>query len=181
MSQTASRSANPAADALARVRDPELFRELREIAEFITKARNEISALRPNNLRREGFPSAGAELDAIVRDTETATESIMGAAEAMLACEERDLEAYKLFVTDRAMAIFEACSFQDITGQRVTKVLNLLREIEARIGSLASSLGVDDAAEEETEDLRRRRAQILNGPAPNGPETSQESIDAMFD
>jgi chemotaxis protein CheZ len=165
-----------------------IYGELNEIAQFITKARDEIRALRPNNLRREGIPSAGAELEAIVKDTEAATNSIMSAAEAMLACEETDLEAYKAFVTEQAMAIFEACSFQDITGQRVTKVVSVLREIENRVASLASSLGVadtadgaDDAPEAETDAQRRRREQLLNGPAIDGPETSQDSIDAMFD
>jgi chemotaxis protein CheZ len=165
-----------------------IYDELSEIADFITKARDEIRALRPNDLRRDSIPAAGAELEAIVKDTETATNSIMSAAEAMLACEETDLEAYKAFVTEQAMAIFEACSFQDITGQRVTKVVNVLREIEARVAALAANLGVSDsidgedhAAKPETDLQRRRREQLLHGPALNGPETSQDSIDAMFD
>lgn len=214
MSQAPLRAGDPAGgSALARERDPELakiiglseeladrmktffggldrsiYGELREIADFITKARHEVRALRPNHLRQESIPAAGAELDAIVRDTETATESIMTAAEAMMGCEAEDLETYRQVVTDQAMLIFEACSFQDITGQRVTKVVNVLREIERRVGLLASNLGVgdavesvDDLPEEETEAQRHRREQILHGPALNGPATSQDSIDALFD
>lgn len=157
-----------------------LHGELREIADFITKARDEIRGLRPNNLRLEGIPSAGAELDAIVKDTEGATNFIMTAAEAMLAGDDLDLAGYRDLVSNQAMAIFEACSFQDITGQRVTKVVHVLRELEQRISSLAMNLGVEDAPEEETELQRRRREQLLNGPAINGPSTSQDDIDAMF-
>jgi chemotaxis protein CheZ len=157
-----------------------LHGELREIADFITKARDEIRALRPNNLRLEDIPSAGAELDAIVKDTEGATNVIMTAAEAMLAGDDLDLAGYRDFVSNQVMAIFEACSFQDITGQRVTKVVHVLRELEQRIGSLATNLGVDDAEEEETDFQRRRREQLLNGPAIDGPSTSQDDIDAMF-
>ncbi len=162
--------------------DRSLYGELRTIADFIAKARDEIRALRPNDLRRDRLPSAGAELDAIVKDTETATNTIMGAAEAMLACEAKDLESYKAFVEARAMEIFEACSFQDITGQRVSKVVGVLRQVEDRISRLADSLGVGDAegdTEESAED-RRKREQILNGPAIGGPETAQDDIDALF-
>jgi chemotaxis protein CheZ len=163
--------------------DRSLYGELRIIADFIAKARDEISALRPNDLRREGLPSAGAELDAIVKDTETATNQIMTAAEAMLACDAADLAAYKAFVEQQAMAIFEACSFQDITGQRVTKVVTVLRQIEDRVGKLADNLGIADAegaASDETPEEKRKREQILNGPAIGGPETKQDDIDAMF-
>jgi chemotaxis protein CheZ len=162
--------------------DRSLYGELRTIADFIAKARDEIRALRPNDLRRERLPSAGAELDAIVKDTEAATNEIMTAAEAMLACDATDLESYKRFVEQQAMAIFEACSFQDITGQRVTKVVTVLRQIEDRVGKLADSLGIADAeaVSEETPEEKRKREQILNGPAIGGPETKQDDIDAIF-
>ena len=162
--------------------DRSLYGELRQIAEFIAKARDEIGALRPNDLRRDRLPSAGAELDAIVKDTEAATNQIMSAAEAMLACPATDMAEYKAFVEQQAMAIFEACSFQDITGQRVTKVITVLNQIEERVGKLADNLGIVDAEEagEETVADRRKREQILNGPAIDGPETKQADIDAMF-
>ena len=163
--------------------DRSFYTELRTIADFIAKARDEIQALRPHEMRRDRLPSAGAELDAIVKDTETATNTIMGAAEAMLACDATDLAAYKAFVEEQAMAIFEACSFQDITGQRVSKVVGVLRQVEERVARLAENLGVDDteaAEEDETPEQRRQREQILNGPALNGPETKQDEIDAMF-
>jgi chemotaxis protein CheZ len=164
--------------------DRSVYTELRTIADFIAKARDEIRALRPHEMRRDRLPSAGAELDAIVKDTEAATNTIMSAAEAMLACEATDLATYKAFVEEQAMAIFEACSFQDITGQRVSKVVGVLRQVEERVARLAENLGVDDteaAGEDETPEQRRQREQILNGPALNGPETKQDEIDAMFD
>ena len=173
------RALRAAADEAAT--DPALQGELRRILAYIARARHEIAALRPNDLRRERLPSAGAELDAIVKDTEAATHDIMSAAEAMLAFDAPDLEGYRGFVQQQAMAIFEACSFQDITGQRVTKVVAVLRQIEDRVGKLADSLGVTDAEGEETPEDRRRREQILNGPAVGGPAVSQDEIDALFD
>ncbi|MBW8882934.1 MAG: protein phosphatase CheZ, partial [Asticcacaulis sp.] len=88
--------------------------------------------------------------------------------------------AYKAKVDDEVMKIFEACSFQDITGQRVSKVVNVLKQIEERVGKLANTLGVDDKPVEMTPDERRKADLLLHGPAIGGPETKQDAIDAMF-
>jgi chemotaxis protein CheZ len=162
--------------------DADVLSELRVIADFIAKARKEIAALRPKDLRSERIPSAGAELDAIVKDTEAATHQIMTAVEEILAEEPTELDAYRTMVRSRAMSVLEACSFQDITGQRVTKVIGVLRQIEERVGRMADTLGVQDAHDlEETDEERRKREQILNGPAVDGPEMGQDAIDKLFD
>jgi hypothetical protein len=93
-----------------------------------------------------------------------------------------DANAYKAAVDDEVMKIFEACSFQDITGQRVSKVVNVLKQIEERVGKLANTLGVEDSAPQEmSAEEKRRHDLLLNGPAIGGPETKQDAIDAMFD
>ena len=164
--------------------DRSLHTELKAIGDFIARAHEEIRALGPREMSRDRLPSAGAELDAIVKDTEEATNTIMSAAEAMLASDATDLATYKAMVEQEAMKIFEACSFQDITGQRVSKVVAVLRQVEDRVARLAENLGVADIdgdEAEETPEQRRQREQILNGPALNGPETKQDEIDAMFD
>ncbi len=160
--------------------DRNMYSEFRTIAAYIAKARDEITALQPNNLSRERIPSAGAELEAITRDTETATNTIMNSAEAILGMDADDLATYRAKVENEVMIIFEACSFQDITGQRVSKVVNVLRQIEARVGRLANSLGVEDAQAELSAEEKRKRDLLLNGPAVNGPETGQDDIDALF-
>jgi chemotaxis regulatin CheY-phosphate phosphatase CheZ len=151
------------------------------IAGYISKAKDEIRELRPHDLSHERIPSAGAELQAITRDTEDATNTIMNCAEAIMGMDVSDPKAYKTSVDDEVMKIFEACSFQDITGQRVSKIINVLQQIEERVGKLAATLGVDDKAKELTEREIRARDLLLNGPAIGGPETRQDAIDAMFD
>jgi chemotaxis protein CheZ len=120
------------------------------------------------------------ELDAVVRDTERATESIMSEAETLMGVEPTDLATYKADVDAAMMRIFEACSFQDLTGQRVTKVISTLRHIEDRVTKFADALGVKDSAQKETAEDARKRELLLNGPAANGPATSQDDIDALF-
>lgn len=155
--------------------------EFRIIAGYIAKAKEEIREMRPHDISHERIPTAGAELEAITRDTENATHAIMNSAEAIMGMQSAD-KAYKNAVDDEIMKIFEACSFQDITGQRVSKVVNVLKQIEERVGRLATTLGVEDSLPTElsADDIRRRDL-LLNGPAIGGPETRQDAIDAMFD
>jgi chemotaxis regulatin CheY-phosphate phosphatase CheZ len=156
------------------------------IAGYIAKAKEEIREMRPHDISQERIPTAGAELEAITRDTENATHAIMNSAEAMMGFSidqfGGDASAYKAAVDDEVMKIFEACSFQDITGQRVSKVVNVLKQIEERVGKLANTLGVEDSTPQEmTAEEKRRHDLLLNGPAIGGPETKQDAIDAMFE
>lgn len=155
--------------------------EFRYIADYIKRTRDEIAELRPNDIRQQRLPSAGAELDAVVKDTETATESIMIEAEKLLEQDPTDLAAYKAQVDDAMMRIIEACSFQDITGQRVSKVVGTLTHIEERMERFASVMGVTDAEDVKTEKDKWREENILNGPQIDGPQVGQDAIDALFD
>ena len=160
--------------------DKSIIGEFRYLADFIQTARDEISSLQANDIKDSRLPGASMELDAVVRDTERATESIMSEAEKLMSVEPTDLAAYKADVDAAMMRIFEACSFQDLTGQRVTKVISTLRHIEDRVTKFADALGVKDYVQMETAEDTRKRALLLNGPAANGPATSQEDIDALF-
>ncbi len=161
--------------------DNNVTSEFRYISDYIKRTRDEIAALRPNDIRETRLPSAGAELDAVVKDTETATETIMQSAEQVLELEPgADPEAYKAAVDAKMMAIIEACSFQDITGQRVSKVVGTLEHIEGRITRFANVMGVKDAGLEKGDKDKWRETNLLNGPQIGGPATKQDSIDALF-
>jgi len=160
--------------------DRSVHQEFRYIATYIARTREEIAALRPNDIKEARLPSAGAELEAIVKNTEDATHQIMSSAEAIMNAD-ATAAGYAALVNDRVMEIFQACSFQDITGQRVQKVCDTLRHIENRVSHFAKVMGVTDAPIEECDRDRRKRDQLLNGPALAGPETKQDDIDRMFD
>lgn len=164
--------------------DNSVYRELAEIASFITNMKQEIGRLQPNDLKQTRIPAAGQELDAIVKATEKATDTIMGAAEEVMAGDAAD-PAYKAMVDERMMLIFEACSFQDITGQRVAKVIETLKHIEARVSRFAAAIHAADADGYMTEEERRReerkRRNILHGPQLDGEGVGQSDVDAMFD
>jgi chemotaxis protein CheZ len=161
--------------------DLTLHDELKYISSYIKQTRTEISNLRPNDLSNDQIPGAGAELHAVVKHTAEATNVIMAAAEQVMAADTSNEQAYQDFVSSKMMEIFEACTFQDITGQRIKKVVDTLDHIERRLERFAEVMGVEDAVVVETDADRRKRENILNGPALNGPEVAQDTIDAMFD
>ncbi|MDP3547092.1 MAG: protein phosphatase CheZ, partial [Phreatobacter sp.] len=131
------------------------------------------------------IPAAGMELDAIVKATEKATDTIMGAAEELMAADASDPAAYKAMVDERMLLIFEACSFQDITGQRVAKVIETLKHIEARVSRFAEAINAADAEGYLTEEEKRREERklknILHGPQLSGEGVDQNDVDALFD
>ena len=165
--------------------DTEVYTEFRTIADQITTMRSDIAALQPADLKLEKMPRAGQELDAIVKSTEEATNTIMGAAEVIMGADASDPAAYQTTVNDEVMKIFEACSFQDITGQRISKVVETLQFIEGRIDRLVETIGVADESgtltDEEQAVEDRKKDQLLNGPQLDGEGQSQDDIDAMFD
>jgi len=162
--------------------DKSIHAEFHSIADYIARTRDEIAQLRPNDIKEQRIPVAGAELEAVVSDTERATETIMSEAENLMMVEPDDLEAYKTHVDEAMTRIIEACSFQDLAGQRVSKVVTSLKFVEERVARFAATMGVCDAEATESEraDSERRSKLHLNGPALGGPETDQNKIDELI-
>jgi chemotaxis protein CheZ len=164
--------------------DAKVYRELREIAGYIESMRTEIGALQVNDLKNTRIPSAGEELGAIVKATETATNTIMECAEALMGADASDPVAYKALVDEKMMVIFEACSFQDITGQRIAKVVETLQHIEQRVARFADVMKAKDLDGFLNEDERARNERkekfLLNGPQLAGAGVDQSDVDKMF-
>jgi chemotaxis protein CheZ len=158
-----------------------LVRELAAVADYIGRIKQEVAALRVNELCRDRIPTANEELGTVVKATASATHDIMAAAEEILGAKDESHEGYRARVEAKMLAIFEACSFQDITDQRISKVLESLGQLERRLGRFASALRVRDAAESEhARRDTRREALLLNGPAAEGQGIAQDDIDKLF-
>jgi chemotaxis protein CheZ len=168
--------------------DMELYNELESLADYIHSAKAEIAQLRPDDVKEKYLSSASDELDAIVEATADATNNIMDATEMV----EEVMGDVTPEVSDKLMEattkIYEACTFQDITGQRITKVVNALKHIEEKIDALVEAFGSeiekyksenpspadDDAPKVITDD------DLLEGPQLEGQGRSQEDIDALL-
>jgi len=164
--------------------DSAIYRELREIADYISSMKQEIGALQVNDIKETRIPAAGHELDAIVKATESATNTIMACAEMVIAADASNLEAFKALVDLKMLEIFEACSFQDITGQRIAKVVETLQHIDARVSRFAAVMDTKDLdgymTERERERGERKKKLLLNGPQLEGEGIAQTEVDQLF-
>ena len=169
--------------------DLSLYQELEGLARFIQSAKAEIAALRPDEIQNEHLPSAADELDAIVGNTEEATGIILDSVEKIEAIAQKIEGENGTQIVDVVTKIYEACNFQDITGQRITKVVKTLKQIENKVAALIGAFG-DELARE-----KARAAAAAPAPAPaqkpsdedllNGPQlptnaNSQADIDSLF-
>lgn len=180
----AAAAARKAKRPVARVARPsrlerKLVREMESLAQVIASAKREIAALRPDEIREKHLPEATDELDAIVSATAEATGNILDAAEHLGAVADKIGGTDGAAITDQVTRIFEACTFQDITGQRITKVVKTLKVIETRVSSLVSAFGSLKAGEATA--APTGEAALLNGPQLPADARSQADIDAIFD
>jgi len=160
-----------------------LFNELAELKRVIEEARAEVGMTNPGAIKDEHIPTATDELDAVVEATAEATGAIMDACEAIEEVAGKvggdDGGAISLQVTN----IYEACSFQDITGQRITKVVTTLKTIEQKVDRLITVLGgkipeLENGAVKEEDD---GKDPLLNGPQMADQAITQDEIDRLLD
>lgn len=161
----------------------ELYDELHDLKKVIDDVRAEIGYVKPKDINSKHIPTATDELDAVIGDTAKATGTIMDACEGI----ENTLEGVKSTAADEILSqvtnIYEACSFQDITGQRITKVVSTLKEIENKVNHMVQLLahhpGEEDEEDEGSDD-RSGDAALLNGPQLPGNSISQDEIDKLL-
>ncbi len=159
--------------------------ELRELLGFIEKAKADLSEIQPKYLSENEIPEASNQLGQVVEATEEAATKIMDSAEEIseLAMTLEGEVADKLMTI--STNIFEASSFQDITGQRMNKVVKTLDFLEEKLSQLATAIGDTDShlthkEKSDAEDLESDK-NLLQGPQCKVTANDQDSIDALFD
>jgi len=170
-----------------------LKHELDLIQDAIIRTKQEIATVHVTGFEGPEMARVTNELDAIVGGTESATDAILSNAEEIdqlastLAPRLKDEQNQQLVqdMQERVIKIFEACNFQDLTGQRITKVVGTLKFIETHIVRMMEIWGGLDAfkdIEAETIAQRQGDARLLNGPkiAGEAGHASQDDIDALF-
>lgn len=158
-----------------------LLGELQELKKIIEDAQQELNSARPGEIQDKHLPTATDELDAVVGATEEATGVIMDSCEVIQGEFDNMDAAVAGKVEEAVTRIFEACSFQDITGQRIAKVMGSLAQIEDKVGKIMGVLdnsmpGLKDspAASEESDDS------LVNGPQMPDQAVSQDDIDKIL-
>lgn len=167
-----------------------------DIQRRLEVTKSEIGALQAKGVvATEGATSRTTdELRAVITGTEEATDTILASAETIDTIAQRmalspdaAIKADGEAIAEAVIHIFEACNFQDISGQRITKVVESLQFIEERIASMVdvwqtlskAAKGQEPAsADADASDDKR----LLNGPSLKSDPgvVSQDDVDAMF-
>lgn len=174
----------------AQIAEAETYkRELGLIHAAVARTRGEMSAFGEKTRGGEYAARASRELVAIAGGTEQATQSILQAAEEIdqaahvLAASLKSSHDQGLAqdIQERVVQIFEACNFHDLTGQRVSHVLETLKFVEEHVVRLLAIWHrIEQFAPQLADDGERR---FLNGPKlpEDRGHVSQDDIDTMFD
>ena len=165
--------------ALGNEKKQPLVTVLEYLSHHIRVTREEIGALRPGG-EGDFLSSTADELEEIVAETARAANEIMGAAESVEAVAVGTDAKTREALQAAATRIYEASAFQDITGQRITKVVRALQHIESRIETLASACG-DALAKSGGQAAAKGDAALLNGPQLSRAAATQSEIDSLFD
>ncbi len=163
--------------------------ELKSLSKALDDTKREIAGLRFSIAGDNRIKSMNNQLDAINAEAEDATNKILSAAEiidenlkGLLKNASDDDETSILEnLSEEVIKIFEACNFQDLTGQRITKVVDALKYVETRVDSMIKGLGGDESAFAALVEPDDSEETALFGPQSAGEGNSQEEIDALFD
>jgi chemotaxis protein CheZ len=178
----------------------QLRAELEAMKEAITSTKLEIASIHRSEYEGKGMRRVAGELDAVVGATERATTTILAAVE------EIETQANMLraagattgnndcvgIILDRVIGMYEACNFQDLTGQRITKIVTVLKFVEERLDRMIDVWGGLEAFRDMAEQLPEPELEavnenddrsLLNGPKLEADEghVDQSDIDALFD
>jgi chemotaxis protein CheZ len=168
--------------------------EIDLIYDAINRTKREIAVLHGKSFDGNEMAKVNGELGAVVGGTEQATQQILEAAEAIDNASSAlgkvtSPDQQKILseeIQERVVSIYEACNFQDLTGQRISKVMTTMKFIENHITVMMDIWGGVDAIKAHAPahvDDREGAARLLNGPKMEGDagHASQNDIDALFD
>lgn len=171
----------------------QLKNETDTIHRAINRTKQEIAALHVHGLNAPESGRVVRELDAVVGGTERAIQQILAAAEDIdeaantlsAALKQEQERALAQDIRDQVIRIFEASNFQDLAGQRISKVLATLKFIDDRIVRMMEIWGGIEAFQDYTAAARAEHPPgtvLLNGPKLEGDSghASQADIDALF-
>jgi chemotaxis protein CheZ len=128
--------------------------------------------------------NSGLELEAVVQATEAAANRILEAAEAIgdwLRDGKHDNKSIEV-VNEKVNAIFEACSFQDVTGQRIRRAIQHLQQVEHMLTGMSRS---EDAMHPDGRLVVPApydgTAAVTTTQSEASPDLGQDAVDSLFD
>ena len=167
--------------------------QIAQMVREIGQAKSELATIKHPYDNSDRIRNASNELEAIVKAAEKATHSILEANEnierqmgqiANLAHDDQDLLNLVDSVSNETIKIIESCNFQDISGQRITKVITTMQFIEKHILAMIEIWGAEsfsDLPVSRTDNQSNDEDVPLEGPQMKNQGISQDDIDKLFD
>lgn len=151
--------------------DQDISQKFREVMNVLSAVSYKGMGDTPHNV--------GVELSAVIKTTEQAANTIMEAALDISTLTASGIdwadEAQRQMVLDqintRAQDTIVACSFQDLTGQRINKTLESIRVAQNELNSTLKELGLNVESSPE---------EAMHTVLPSTIVSSQDDIDALF-
>ena len=156
--------------------DTNLLAEVEDLARSISTMRSDLQRLEAGPFVAGHIPMATDELDAVVAHTASATDVILQVCEELEMAGTPDRPADAALLQKATTRIYEACSFQDITGQRISKVVATLKAIEAKVGQILEVFGHNELPTY----MPGATNSQTNGPQLPGAAMEQADIDALL-
>ncbi len=157
-----------------------IYDELSRLRSYIQEATQSMSHM-GDNLSKTGMAEAQTELINVVKATEEAATRIIDAAaeiNKLIKGSEQQKE-----IVEQTTIILESSSFQDLTGQRLNKVLKMIVKVEEVVDSILLKLnpvGVNKKSVDWQSDDKRFDKNLMNGPQSDQERSSQEDVDALL-
>ncbi|HEX7969544.1 MAG TPA: protein phosphatase CheZ [Stellaceae bacterium] len=162
------------------IADLKLYAELEQLAQYIQRAKKELAEIQPHDIRERHIPMATDELDAVVEATADATGAILDEAETIQKLAAVVPPEKGAPIGAAVTRIYEACNFQDITGQRITKVVKTLKYIEGKIDALLAAFDESVGGKKAAAAQRPPDEDFVSGPQLPSNANNQDEIDAIL-
>ncbi len=175
----------------------DIMSEIQAMNDHINVTKQEVAALKPVDDANTTISIATEELSEVVKSTESAANAILENTEELdqIVSNMRgkvsegdpdgvlpDIDKIEFISSE----LLIACSFQDVTGQRITKVVNSLNFIEERLEKMIEIWNIENGTADVQaialpKDDAREDKDLLHGPQNEEMGMSQDDIDSMFD
>jgi chemotaxis protein CheZ len=162
--------------------------ELNALRDVILRNKRELASMMGDGNERR-MARAADELRASVDSMDYATQKILKSVETIedsakaLAAEQKTDYGTGLTqeIQEQIVAVYEACNFQDLAGQRISNVISMMTMIEDQVAAILDRC--NGIMREAAPTPARPDAAFLNGPKLDGDpgHANQGDIDAMFD
>ena len=137
---------------VSNIQNEKLRSEILNLFQYIQRMREEIVHMNAADEKRTRFETVAEHLDAVVKSTEDATNGILEELEGIDELVDQIRQSGVVGgvtllcskIDENTMRAIEACTFQDVTGQRITRVVRSMQFVEERANAMIDLWGRED-------------------------------------